>query len=112
MPGNSIDNDLESHIYRPCQIRRRSSRWRDLDLTRCVSHTLWCTLVFMARTNIDIDEKLVERVMHDYGLRSKREAVDLALRRLVQAATKEETLALQGSGWIGELDDLRGVRNP
>lgn len=38
----------------------------------------WC----MARTNIDIDDDACERVMRRYGLRTKREAVNLALRSL------------------------------
>jgi Arc/MetJ family transcription regulator len=37
----------------------------------------------MGRTNIVIDDDLVGRAMELYGLRTKREAVDLALRRLV-----------------------------
>ena len=36
----------------------------------------------MARTNIDIDEDLVQRVMVRYHLTTKREAVDYALRAL------------------------------
>lgn len=36
----------------------------------------------MARTNIDIDDDACERVMRRYGLRTKREAVNLALRSL------------------------------
>jgi Arc/MetJ family transcription regulator len=37
----------------------------------------------MARTNIDIDDKLVEAVMMRYEITTKREAVDYALRALV-----------------------------
>ncbi|MGC7102454.1 type II toxin-antitoxin system VapB family antitoxin [Amycolatopsis lurida] len=36
----------------------------------------------MARTNIDIDDELVERVMRRYGLRTKNEAVNFALRKV------------------------------
>lgn len=36
----------------------------------------------MARTNIDIDDEACGRVMRQYGLRTKREAVNLALRSL------------------------------
>ena len=62
----------------------------------------------MARTNIDIDEELVERAMRIYRLSSKREAVDLALRRLVgQPMSREEALALEGLGWGGDLGEIR-----
>ena len=63
------------------------------------------------RTNIEIDDGLVAEVMRRYGLRSKREAVDLALRRLVGGPlTTAEALQLQGSGWEADLDELRTSR--
>lgn len=37
----------------------------------------------MGRTNIDIDDELVEAVMARYDLTTKREAVDYALRALI-----------------------------
>jgi len=40
----------------------------------------------MGRTNIEIDDGLVTEAMRRYGLRSKRAAVDFALRRLVARA--------------------------
>ena len=62
----------------------------------------------MGRTNIDIDEDLVGRAMRVYRLQSKREAVDLALRRLVgEPMDREEALAMEGSGWTGNLDEIR-----
>ena len=62
----------------------------------------------VARTNIELDEDLVAETMRRYGLSSKRAAVDFALRRLVgEAMTREESLQMQGTGWEGELDDLR-----
>jgi Arc/MetJ family transcription regulator len=62
----------------------------------------------MARTNIDIDDSLVEQAMRRYGLSSKRAAVDLALRRLVgEAMNLDEALAMEGAGWEGDLDALR-----
>lgn len=66
----------------------------------------------MARTNIDLDERLVaEVVARYYHLRSKREAVDFALRRLVgDPISPDEALALEGSGWEGDLDRLRSSR--
>lgn len=62
----------------------------------------------MARTNIDLDDELVTEVMRRYSLRTKREAVDLALRRLVGPRLSPEFLAgLEGVGWDGDLDDTR-----
>jgi Arc/MetJ family transcription regulator len=65
-------------------------------------------MVCMTRTNIEIDDDLVGRAMRVYRLRSKREAVDLALRRLVsEPMDDDEALAMEGSGWAGDLDEMR-----
>jgi Arc/MetJ family transcription regulator len=62
----------------------------------------------MTRTNIEIDDELVDRAMRRYRLRSKREAVDLALRELVgEPMSREEMLAMEGTGWDGDLDAMR-----
>jgi Arc/MetJ family transcription regulator len=62
----------------------------------------------MTRTNIEIDDVLIDRAMRLYRLRSKREAVDLALRRLVgEPMSREEMLANEGSGWGGDLGEVR-----
>jgi Arc/MetJ family transcription regulator len=62
----------------------------------------------MGRTNIDIDDDLVREVMHRFGLATKKEAVDLALRRLVGPPLSPEfLLGLEGVGWEGDLDEMR-----
>jgi Arc/MetJ family transcription regulator len=68
----------------------------------------------MGRTNIDIEDELIARVMRRYGLRTKRAAVQLALQRLdLEPMTREEALAMRGTGWEGDLDQLRaGYRGP
>lgn len=64
----------------------------------------------MARTNIEIDEKLVERVKKLYGLRTMREAVDFALRAVAGDKSRRDMLDLEGSGWKGDLGKLRRSR--
>lgn len=62
----------------------------------------------MTRTNIEIDDVLVDRAMRLYRLRSKREAVDLALRKLVgERMSRDEMLEAEGRGWGGDLDEIR-----
>jgi Arc/MetJ family transcription regulator len=62
----------------------------------------------MTRTNIEIDDLLVDRAMRLYRLRSKREAVDLALRKLVgEPMSRKEVLATEGTGWAGDLAEIR-----
>ena len=66
----------------------------------------------MARTNIDIDEQACASVMRQYGLLTKRDAVNLALRTLaVEPMTLEEARAMRGSGWEGDLNEMRTNRH-
>jgi Arc/MetJ family transcription regulator len=65
----------------------------------------------VSRTNIDIDDRLVAEVIRRYRLASKREAVELALRRLAGTPlSRAQTLALEGSGWEGDLAEMRRSR--
>jgi Arc/MetJ family transcription regulator len=63
----------------------------------------------MGRTNIEIDDELIDRVMRRYGFRTKREAVERGLRSLdVEPLSREEILELEGMGWDADLDAMRG----
>jgi Arc/MetJ family transcription regulator len=62
----------------------------------------------MGRTNVELDDELVARVMRRYRVSTKRAAIDLALRRLdLEPMSRDEALAMQGTGWEGDLDELR-----
>jgi Arc/MetJ family transcription regulator len=62
----------------------------------------------MSRTNIDIPDDLLDRAMRMYHLKSKREAVALALERLVgQPMSRQEMLDMEGTGWEGDLEVIR-----
>lgn len=64
----------------------------------------------MGRTNVVVNDELVERAKQIYGLRTTREAIDVALRRLVGDVSEDPhagLLALEGIGWAGDLDELR-----
>ena len=65
----------------------------------------------MTRTNIDIDDDACREIMDRYQLATKREAVNLALRRLVgEALDIDDARAMRGSGWDGDLADMRVSR--
>lgn len=56
-----------------------------------------------ARTNIEIEETYVKAIMDRYAMRTKTEAVDLALRHLAgQPMTRDEALAMRGALAMGE----------
>jgi len=65
----------------------------------------------MARTNIDLDDEACSTVMRRYRLSSKREAVNFALRMVAsEALDLDHARRLCGSGWEGDLEELRTSR--
>ena len=65
----------------------------------------------MSRTNVDINDEACAAVMRCYRLASKREAVNLALRLLAAEPLRlDEARRLRGSGWVGDLDEMRRRR--
>jgi Arc/MetJ family transcription regulator len=55
------------------------------------------------RTTIEIEDTYVQAIMDRYRLRTRTEAVDLALRHLAgQPMTQEEALAMRGADAIAE----------
>jgi Arc/MetJ family transcription regulator len=65
------------------------------------------------RTNIEIEESYVRLIMDRYQLRTKTEAVDLALRHLAgQPMTREEALAMEGARAIGAVPLDQAPRLP
>jgi Arc/MetJ family transcription regulator len=63
----------------------------------------------MTRTNIDLNDELVFEVMRRFQITTKKDAVDLALRRLAGVPLNREfLLELEGIGWEGDLSELRG----
>lgn len=67
-------------------------------------------LIHMSRTNIDIDDDACRVVMKRFGLGTKREAVNFALRELAVQLSVKEARELRGSGWDADLDELRTDR--
>lgn len=65
----------------------------------------------MARTNIDIDEKACMAVMERYTFKTKREAVNFALRTVAaEPLSLEAAKRMKGTGWDGNLDSMRATR--
>ena len=60
------------------------------------------------RTNIVIDDELLEGAMRATGAKTKREAVELGLAALVRLKEQEEIRGLRGKlRWTGDLDEMR-----
>ena len=55
------------------------------------------------RTNIELDDANLRTIMDRYGLRTKTEAVELALRHLAgQPMTRAEAMAMRGAHAMAE----------
>jgi Arc/MetJ family transcription regulator len=62
------------------------------------------------RTNIVLDDRLVKEAMRLSKARTKREAVDRALREFVSRSKQRDILALLGEDLIASEYDVRAVR--
>ncbi len=62
------------------------------------------------RTNIEVEDTYVRTIMDRYGIHTKTEAVDLAVRHLAgQPMSREEALAMRGANAIGEIPEDVGL---
>jgi len=60
------------------------------------------------RTNIEIDDKLMQKVMKKTGAPTKRAAVERGLRLQLQLEAQEEIRSLRGKVvWEGDLEQSR-----
>ena len=63
------------------------------------------------RTNVILDEDLVNRARQLTGIKTKKQVIQEALRLLIQIREQENVRALRGKlRWEGNLDELRQGR--
>ena len=63
------------------------------------------------RTNIVIDDKLIQEGLAYTGLKTKKELVNYALKELVYRKKRRSILELEGKlHWEGDLEEMRGNR--
>ncbi|MGV3456452.1 type II toxin-antitoxin system VapB family antitoxin [Sphingomonas sp.] len=60
------------------------------------------------RTNIVIDDQLMADAMRASGAKTKKEAVEEALRTMIRIRGQEDIRKLRGKiQWVGDLDAMR-----
>ena len=65
----------------------------------------------LMRTNIEMDDDLLEEVMALTGHATQKATVDTALRQLRdKLLARQALLDLGGAGWDGDLDEMRRMR--
>ncbi len=60
------------------------------------------------RTNIEIDDKLMAKVMKKGRFKTKREAVEQTMRQFLQVEAQRDIIKYRGKlKWEGDLDAMR-----
>jgi Arc/MetJ family transcription regulator len=63
----------------------------------------------MARTIVDLDEKMLKKAMKLSGIKTKVTLVNMGLKSLVRHLEQMEFLKSRGAViWDGDLDEMRG----
>nr|WP_314628851.1 type II toxin-antitoxin system VapB family antitoxin [uncultured Noviherbaspirillum sp.] len=67
--------------------------------------------IHIMRTNIVIDDNLMEETLRATGLKTKREVVELGLRTLLRLRQQEDIRKFRGKlAWEGDLGQMRTER--
>ncbi|MCR9017124.1 type II toxin-antitoxin system VapB family antitoxin [Aquiflexum gelatinilyticum] len=62
------------------------------------------------RTNIEIDEKLMNEILQKTSIKTKKEVVDTALREFLRKIKLQELADLRGKiKWEGNLEEMRSI---
>lgn len=84
----------------------------DIIRTEVDIHTKAINRVYVKRTNIVMDEALVDAAKKATGIATMRELVDHALRELVRRHEVARIATLEGAiDWVGDLDATRRGRD-
>ncbi|TAE22993.1 MAG: type II toxin-antitoxin system VapB family antitoxin [Cytophagales bacterium] len=60
------------------------------------------------RTNIDLNDQLVQQALQLSRAKTKKEVVELALESFIKSLQRQQLLALRGAiQWDGDLDAMR-----
>lgn len=60
------------------------------------------------RTNVVIDDELMEKAMESSGCRTRKAAIESGLRLLVQISSQKKLRELRGKiDWRGNLEEMR-----
>lgn len=98
---------LERGVAGPSRAHRRPPRGIRMAAMMC----MFRLLIHIMRTNVVLDDELVAEAMKASGARTKREAIELGLKALLQMRRQAEFKRLKGQvRWVGDLDAMRRDR--
>lgn len=62
------------------------------------------------RTNIELDDQLVNQALEISNLKTKKDVVHEALKQYVASLKRRKLLSIRGKGtWQGDLDQMRSL---
>jgi len=65
----------------------------------------------MARTNVDINDKLIKEGLNLTHMKTKKELVNYALEELIKKIKRKRILKFEGTiAWEGDLNEMRAGR--
>ena len=65
------------------------------------------------RTNIDINDELIQRALEISHLKAKKAVVELALKQYIERQARQNLLSLFGKvQWEGDLEQMRTDNTP
>ena len=77
----------------------------------CMIYNIHVYMAMTMRTNIVIDDELMEEALKATGLNTKKEAVELGLKTLVRLKKQERIRRFKGKlSWEGDLEAQRTTR--
>jgi Arc/MetJ family transcription regulator len=83
---------------------------RGNDIAMCIKFGIFTHKFSAMRTNIELDDALVNQALKLSKLKTKREVVQEALKNYVAYMKKRELLSLKGRvTWEGNLKEMRGI---
>ena len=66
----------------------------------------------MSRTNVDLDNRLVNQALSLTHLRTKKAVLHFALQELIKKFKRQDIVKFMGTNiWHGNLESLRGARS-
>lgn len=72
---------------------------------------MFSAFVHIMRTNVVLDDELMAEAMKASGAKTKREAIELGLKALLQMRRQAAFKRLKGRvRWVGDLDAMRRDR--
>ena len=91
-------------------LKARHDRGRNNDLRMCILLGIFTHKFNLMRTNIELDDVLVNQAIKLSKLRTKREVIQEALKSYVASMKKRQMLNLKGRvSWEGNLKEMRSL---